>query len=74
LLLFAEGLDDKDDKEPPFGAPVPEWVKEANIEFYKEAMNITLEKRPIEDIDLAIIEPLIKSGDFIAIERLDGVD
>lgn len=67
-------MDDEDDENPPNGAPVPEWVKEANMEFYKEAMNITLEKRTTEDLNLTLMASLIKSGDFIAIERLDGVD
>ena len=47
-------------------------MEEANVKFLSEAMELVLEEREIQKVE---IDPdLIQSGDFFAIFRLDGLD
>lgn len=57
---------------PYIGSHTPPYMEKANVDFYKETMNVTLEERPIYDTDINY--DLISSGDFLAITRLDGLD
>ena len=57
---------------PFIGKKVPKYMEEANVEFLKEAMGITLEERAITKVE---IDPsTIQSGDFFALNRLNGED
>ena len=47
-------------------------MEKANVSMIKEVMGLELEKRPINLVD--VDESLIRSGDFISIMRLDGID
>ena len=47
-------------------------MAKANVSMDKEVMGLELEKRHINLVD--VDESLIKSGDFILIMRLDGID
>jgi len=72
ILMFAGGLSD-DPNWPIIGSHVPQYMADANLEFLKEAMDMTMEVRanpaPIE------YDPsLIHSGDFFVVMRLDGLD
>ena len=71
LKLFLGGLGDKP-KLPIFGSHVPKYMEKANVRFMEEALQIKMEKRDITDVE--IDENLIKSGDYFAIDRLDGLD
>ena len=47
-------------------------MEEANLRFLSESMDLVLEEREIQKVE---IDPdLIQSGDFLAIFRLDGLD
>eukprot|EP00756_Hemistasia_phaeocysticola_P036574 Hpha_TRINITY_DN16649_c0_g12::TRINITY_DN16649_c0_g12_i1::g.182802::m.182802 len=45
---------------------------EANLKFIKDYANVTMEPRPINNVD--IDESYFNSGDFLGIIRLDGLD
>lgn len=47
-------------------------MEQANIEFMQEAINYKMEKRSVNKIEFD--ESIIKSGDFLAVTRLDGLD
>ena len=53
-------------------AAVPQEMMDKNLKFLKEYVNITMEERPIEYVELN--ETDIHSGDFLGIIRLDGLD
>ena len=57
---------------PVFGSHVPKYMVEANIDFLKNTMQWELEPREISYIDYN--ESNFKTGDVLAIFRLDGVD
>lgn len=57
---------------PIFGSHIPQYQADANVAFIKAAMGITLEKRETNYVDIP--EESIHSGDFFAIDRLDGLD
>lgn len=57
---------------PLFEPKVPEYMEKANLEFMKWGLNWELEKRDIQKVE--IDESQIKSGDYFAVLRLDGLD
>jgi hypothetical protein len=63
IMLFFGGL---------IGAHVPEWTAEQNLQFLQDHMNVTMPERTITEVDLP--ETMIKSGDFLGVIRLDGLD
>lgn len=71
VKLFAGGFS-TNPNIPIFGSHTPEYMEKANIEFLKEAIGYEMKPRPIYKTDFDINE--IKTGDFIAITRLDGLD
>jgi len=71
LKCFVGGLSDHP-HWPVIGTHVPEYQEKANLKFLTESMEYTMEPREKQTID---IDPdLIKSGDYVAIMRLDGLD
>ena len=71
VKLFVGGLG-TNPHIPFFGSHVPSWMVEANLEFLSENLGRSFEKR---DTEVVNIDPkLIRSGDFLAIERFDGLD
>ena len=69
--LFLGGVSDHP-LIPFIGSHVPEYMEKANIHFLSEALEYTMEKREITEVE--IDENMIQSGDFISIIRLDGLD
>ena len=59
-------------KIPIIGTHIPRYMAKANVSMIKEVMGLEVEKRHINLVD--VDESLIKSGDFILIMRLDGID
>jgi len=59
-------------KVPMFGPKVPEYMEKANKDFLQWAVNFTLVERETRKVE--IDENTIKSGDYFAILRLDGLD
>jgi len=59
-------------KIPLFKPQVPEYMEKANLEFLKWAVDIDLEERKTRKV--VIDEDLIQSGDYFAVQRLDGLD
>jgi len=57
---------------PWFGTHVPAYMEEANLDFLRNNMQWDLEKREIDFIEYD--ESNFKTGDVLAIFRLDGVD
>lgn len=55
-----------------FQPKVPQYMEQANKEFMKWAVNYDLVERPTRKVP--IDESQIKSGDYFAIMRLDGLD
>lgn len=55
-----------------FQPKVPEYMEKANKEFMKWAVNYDLVERPTRKVK--IDESQIKSGDYFAVMRLDGLD
>lgn len=72
LWLFVGGLG-LDPKIPFFGSDPTEFQIKENIRFIKEATGYEWKKRP-KDVVVDIDTSLIKSGDFLAITRFDGLD
>jgi len=60
-------------KVPLFDPQVPEYMEKANKEFLKWAVNFDLVERKTTNF-IGIDENLIKSGDYFAVLRLDGLD
>lgn len=71
VLLFAGGLG-KDPNDPIFGSHVPEYMEKANVNFLKQTMGWQLQERPIQEV--TVDKSMIKSGDFLMVYRLDGLD
>eukprot|EP01126_Amoeba_proteus_P058854 TRINITY_DN7645_c0_g1_i1.p1 TRINITY_DN7645_c0_g1~~TRINITY_DN7645_c0_g1_i1.p1 ORF type:complete len:529 (-),score=93.89 TRINITY_DN7645_c0_g1_i1:153-1739(-) len=63
VMLFFGGL---------IGAHVPEWTAEDNLKFLEDHMGLKMEERKIQRVDIDKSE--VKSGDFLGIIRLDGLD
>uniref|UniRef100_A0A7S3IGQ5 Uncharacterized protein n=1 Tax=Strombidium inclinatum TaxID=197538 RepID=A0A7S3IGQ5_9SPIT len=59
-------------KIPLFQPAVPDYMAKANLDFLKWSIDFELPERKIQKVDLD--ESTIKSGDYIAITRLDGLD
>lgn len=55
-----------------FQPKVPEYMEKANKEFMKWAVNYDLVERPTRKVQ--IDQSQIKSGDYFAVMRLDGLD
>ncbi len=71
VKLFLGGLG-SNPNIPFFGSHVPSWMVEANLDFLKQNLGWTYERRETEYVE---IDPkTIRSGDFLAIERFDGLD
>jgi len=58
--------------EDLIGAHVPEWTAEDNLKFLKDHMGVEMPVRKIQRVDIP--ESEVKSGDFLGIIRLDGLD
>jgi hypothetical protein len=71
LLAFVGGIS-TDPTQPIAGSHVPPYMEKANVEFLANTMGYVLERRETEVIDYD--ESNIKSGDFFAVTRLDGLD
>ena len=56
-----------------FEPKVPAYMEKANKEFLKWGLNWDLQERPHKDY-IDIDKSLIKSGDYFAVLRLDGLD
>jgi hypothetical protein len=54
------------------GAWVPPWTADDNIQFLADHMGVVMPVRSIERVDINKTE--VKSGDFLGIIRLDGLD
>jgi hypothetical protein len=63
ILLFFGGL---------IGAHVPEWTADENLQFLADHMNVTMPVRSTTFINISKSE--VKSGDFLGVIRLDGLD
>jgi hypothetical protein len=72
LKLFIGGLG-SNPSLPIIGSHVPAYMEKANVAFMEENLKISMKKRE-NPKRLEIDESLIKSGDFFAVTRLDGVD
>lgn len=59
-------------KSPLHGPAVPQYMEKANVDFLKWGINWELKERETHKVE--IDESLIKSGDWLAILRLDGLD
>lgn len=59
-------------KIPLFQPAVPEYMEQLNIEWLSWSMNYTMDIRPIQKVEIDPNE--IQSGDYFAIQRLDGLD
>jgi len=59
-------------KTPLFQPKVPAYMEAANIRFMKWALNIELEERTTQKVEIP--EEDIQSGDYLAVMRLDGLD
>jgi hypothetical protein len=59
-------------KTPLFQPKVPAYMEAANIRFMKWALNIELEERSTQKVEIP--EENIQSGDYLAVMRLDGLD
>lgn len=77
LEMYVGGLGTNINSWFPFMKPeVPEYMEKANVDMLSRFINFTMEQRDpsyskgIIDIDINEI----KTGDFIAIHRLDGLD
>lgn len=71
IQMFLGGLG-LDPRIPFFGSHVPQEMQEANVEFIKHATGFQWRAREPVFIDL---DPkYIRSGDFLAITRFDGLD
>jgi len=57
-----------------FQPRIPEYMQQANIDFLSWAMNYNLTKREGQYRKINLDESTIKSGDYFAIMRLDGLD
>ena len=57
---------------PVVGSHTPPYMEKANISFIEAGMGITIEERPIYEVEIP--EDSINSGDFFIIMRLDGLD
>ena len=55
-----------------FDPKVPAYMEAANIRFMKWALNIELEERSVQKVEIP--EENIQSGDYFAVMRLDGLD
>jgi hypothetical protein len=71
LLAFIGGISD-DPTKPIAGSHVPPYMEKANVKFLSNTMNYNLVEREIQTYDYD--ESNIKSGDFFAVTRLDGID
>lgn len=71
VKLFLGGIG-TNPKLPWVGSHVPKYMEKANVEFLGEALNMEFVTRSQSRID--IDESNIRSGDFLAIYRLDGLD
>jgi hypothetical protein len=59
-------------KIPFFGSRTPQYQQELNIKFIEAGTGYRWKPRP--DVFTNLSETEVKSGDFVAITRLDGVD
>lgn len=59
-------------RTPLFQPKVPAYMEKANVDFMKWALNIELEERKTQKVQ--IDESEIQSGDYLAVMRLDGLD
>lgn len=71
MLSYMGGLSTKS-YLPLIGSHVPKYMEKENVVFLNETMGYDLVKRDVSKVE--IDESLIKSGDFLAVMRLDGLD
>ena len=70
LEAFAGGF--KDNDLPIIGRRIPKYQLKQNLVFLKQTMDLDIEPREITKVE---IDPdLIQSGDFLAVNRMDGLD
>jgi hypothetical protein len=71
VLAFLGGIS-TDPTKPIAGSHVPPYMEKENVKFLANTMNYQLQEREIQEYPYD--ESLIKSGDFFAVTRLDGLD
>jgi len=75
VKLFLGGISDNPNTWTTFfSSHVPQYMETANIEFLTELAKFELKKRNTDRKILEIDPKNIRSGDFVAIRRWDGVD
>ena len=77
LKLYIGGMGKNPSSVVPILRPkVPEYMEKANVDFLERFVNVKLRKRREQygNIVLDIDEKEIKTGDFVSIFRLDGLD
>lgn len=72
LEMFAGGLSTHPFLGPIFGSHPAPWMEKANVEFIEHTTGYRWKERKNVKVDLDDTE--VKSGDFLAITRMDGVD
>jgi hypothetical protein len=73
LTLFLGGFS-TNPKLPIIGSHVPKYMEEANIKFLEEFINFPQIPRTFKGKVLPLNKTEIKTGDYIAIHRYDGLD
>lgn len=71
LLMFVGGLS-ADPNLPIIGSHVPPYMEKANVDFIRETMGWEMKERAVQEV--TIDKSMIKSGDFLMVLRLDGLD
>jgi hypothetical protein len=73
LTLFLGGLSTNPNL-PVIGSHVPKYMEEANIKFLEEFINFPQVPRTFKGKVLPLNKTEIKTGDYLAIHRYDGLD
>ena len=73
LEMFLGGFSTHPDI-PIFGSHTTWYMEDANRKFLQEAIGLDMKPRKTKDVYKDIDINVIKSGDFLAITRLDGLD
>ena len=73
LSMYLGGLS-TNPKLPIIGSHVPKYMENANIEFLNNFLNFTQIERKAKGTIMKLDKSNIKTGDYIAIHRMDGLD
>ena len=73
LTLFLGGFSTNPNL-PIIGSHVPKYMEKANIQFLEEFVNFTQIERKNKGKVLPLNKTNIKTGDYVAIHRYDGLD